>query len=59
MHPVAIIPKICTDGSLYELPIVAFIADMIARMSDSAFSPENFRISKDGTRATLSQPRPV
>lgn len=48
MHPVVIIPKICADESLYELPITAFIADMIARMDGrSDFAPANFRIYKE------------
>lgn len=48
MHPVVIIPKICADESLHELPITAFVADMIARMDGrSDFAPTNFRIYKE------------
>lgn len=49
MHPVVIIPKICADETLHDLPITNFIADMIARMEDSRseFNAANFRVYKE------------
>lgn len=48
MHPVVIIPKICADETLHDLPITNFIADMIARMDGrNDFAPTNFRIYKE------------
>lgn len=48
MHPVVIIPKICTDETLHDLAITNFIAGMIARMEGlhSEFNPANFRLYK-------------